>query len=160
MFCTKCGNQIADESKFCTNCGTPTSAEKDPKHPTSVDQTPFGWYQISWHKYFDFKSRSRRKEFWYFILFNALVTLGCSIVDRYIGFDIDVFTWLYFIAAMVPGTSVCVRRLHDIGNSGWWLLVGFVPIVGAIILLIKFLKISESGANIYGENPREADIIE
>ena len=61
---------------------------------------------------------------------------------------------LYSLAVLIPSIAVSVRRLHDINRSGWWLLIGLIPIIGAIILLIFAAKDSQPGENQYGPNPR------
>ena len=65
--------------------------------------------------------------------------------------------YLWSLAMFIPGLAVSVRRLHDIGRSGWWLLLSLIPLVGAIILIIWYCTDSQPGANQYGSNPKEMD---
>ena len=98
--------------------------------------------------YVNFGGRSTRSEFWYWQLFSFLVSLILGIFTTFIG--LNFILWLFSIATIIPGLSLSIRRLHDIGRSGWWLLIGLVPLVGAIILLV--FDVTESGpANEWGE---------
>jgi uncharacterized membrane protein YhaH (DUF805 family) len=68
------------------------------------------------------------------------------------------YGWFYLIYALVifiPGLAVTVRRLHDVGKSGWWYLLAFIPLIGAIILLVWFCTDSQAGTNKWGANPKE-----
>ena len=105
-------------------------------------------------KYAVFSGRARRKEFWYFVLFNFLISLGLGIVDGIInsitGASIGVLGLLYSLAVLVPSLAVGARRLQDTGRSGLWLLLGLIPIVGPIILIVFWIGDSEPGTNQYG----------
>ena len=92
--------------------------------------------------YADFSGRARRSEYWWFVLLNAILT--CI---PYVGI-------IWMLAAMIPGLSVAVRRLHDIGKSGWFLLLGLIPLVGGILLIIWFCQDSQSSKNEYGISPK------
>ena len=106
-----------------------------------------------WKKYATFSGRARRKEYWMFILFNMLVAFGVNIVDAVLGME-GVLATGYSLAALIPAWAVFTRRMHDIGKSGWWWLIGLVPVVGAIVLLVFACKDSEPGDNAYGPNPK------
>ena len=80
--------------------------------------------------YADFNGRARRKEYWMFTLGNLIVAVVIGVVAGLIKFPLLVS--LYGLAVLVPGLAVCVRRLHDIGKSGWWVLIGLVPVIGGI----------------------------
>lgn len=88
-----------------------------------------------------------------FCLFNFIFSFVAGFIDGLFG--VTFFSVVYALALLVPGIAVGVRRLHDIGNSGWMLLVGLIPLIGAIWLIILFCKDSQPGANEYGENPKE-----
>jgi uncharacterized membrane protein YhaH (DUF805 family) len=93
-------------------------------------------------KYVDFSGRATRPEFWWFFLFQIVIFIVTSMIHPI----------LYAIAALgllLPGLGVGVRRLHDIGKSGWWLLLGFVPIVG-LVLVWWFAQPGVPGGNAYG----------
>jgi uncharacterized membrane protein YhaH (DUF805 family) len=83
--------------------------------------------------YFDFNGATGRKPFWMFHLFNFLIALGLSIVLTVV--HLGALYGLYTLALLLPSLGLGVRRLHDIGKSGWWLLVAFVPILGWIYLI-------------------------
>ena len=104
-------------------------------------------------QYVGFKGRARRSEYWWFVLFNIIVSVVISLLASLTGWNF--LSILYSLAVLLPGLAVAVRRLHDIGKSGWFYLFAFIPLVGAIILRVWFCKDSEPGANAYGPNPKE-----
>lgn len=104
--------------------------------------------------YANFSGRARRSEYWYFALANFVF----GAVSGMLSVVYPEFMYLVYIvgfALLVPGLAVCVRRLHDIGKSGWWYLIGFVPYIGALVLLVFFVKDSQPGENKWGPNPKE-----
>lgn len=110
------------------------------------------WYLGCFKKYADFSGRARRKEYWMFTLFNVIATVLIFIIGLLIQFQ-----WLsviYCLAVLVPSLAVIVRRLHDIGKSGGWFFISFVPFVGGIILLVFECMDSQPGENAYGPNPK------
>lgn len=108
-------------------------------------------------KYADFSGRARRSEYWYFVLFNVLVSVVASILDAALGTDTGtgtgVIAGLASLALLLPGLAVGVRRLHDISKSGWWILIGLIPVVGWIVLVIWFVQDSH-GDNEHGPRPK------
>ena len=105
--------------------------------------------------YADFEGRARRKEYWMFFLFNFIVSTVLSIIMGMISETAaSVVSGLYGLALLLPGLSLGVRRLHDTGKSGWMILLGLIPLVGAIILLVFFCTDSQPGTNEYGPNPK------
>lgn len=111
-------------------------------------------------KAFVFNGRSRRKEYWMFVLFSTLISIVLSIVDTVAGLELaegmGILGGLFSILIIIPTISVTIRRLHDIGRSGWWILLSFIPIIGWITLFIFSLLDSQSGTNAYGPNPKES----
>jgi uncharacterized membrane protein YhaH (DUF805 family) len=103
-------------------------------------------------KYVDFSGRARRSEFWFWILFDALVSIAVTILDSVLGSEQLIYR-LTELALFLPGLAVAIRRLHDTGRSGWWILLVFAIIVGWIMLLVWFCQDSE-GDNQYGPNPK------
>jgi uncharacterized membrane protein YhaH (DUF805 family) len=103
--------------------------------------------------YANFNGRARREEYWMFVLFNMIIATALGFVLGLLSLP-DWLAYIYSLAIVVPNIAVSVRRLHDIGKSGLWCLIGFIPLIGAIWLLILFCKDSEPGANKYGENPK------
>ncbi|WP_130617542.1 DUF805 domain-containing protein [Dyella amyloliquefaciens] len=110
------------------------------------------WYlRVIREHYADFNGRARREEFWMFTLVNIVIAFVIGFV-----FGLMKMHWLssiYSLAVLVPGIAVGARRLHDIGKSGWMLLIGFVPLVG-LYLIYLLAQDSEPRTNRYGANPK------
>ena len=118
------------------------------------------WYLQAFKKYADFTGRARRKEYWMFILFNVIAALVALILDNILGIAFGGVGYgplylIYIMAIIIPSISIAVRRLHDIGKSGWMFLVSFIPLIGGIWLIILLCKDSQPGENEYGPNPKE-----
>ncbi|MGW2524316.1 DUF805 domain-containing protein [Streptomyces sp. NPDC001617] len=108
-------------------------------------------------KYAQFSGRSRRAEYWQYALvigiaYVVLMVLALASKSSVVFGLIAVF----YLGILVPSLAVGVRRLHDTGKSGWWLLFGIVPLVGGITLLVFTCLDSQPGPNQYGPNPKEA----
>lgn len=103
-------------------------------------------------QYAGFTGRARRSEYWYFVLFTVLVYVAASVVDAVLG--IPVLTLLAVLALLVPTLAVTVRRLHDTGRSGWWMLLSLVPFGGIVLLVFDCLD-SEPGPNRFGPSPKQ-----
>ena len=93
-------------------------------------------------------------EFWMFALFNWLIGGGLMVVDRFVFEQSYGLSTLYSLAVLIPGIAVSVRRLHDVGKSGWMLLIALIPIIGTIWLIVLYLSDSEPGENEYGPSPK------
>ena len=122
------------------------------------------WYIKVMKQYADFSGRARRKEYWMFVLFNIIFLIAAAILDNVLGITFTImgqsvpYGWLYLIYALVvlvPGLAVCIRRLHDVGKSGWWYFIGLIPLIGAIILIVWCCTDSQAGENKWGANPKE-----
>ena len=113
------------------------------------------WYMAVLKKYADFSGRARRREYWMFVLINFLIGCGLAVIAAFAQ-SLNFLSWLYTLAVLVPSIAVSVRRLHDTGRSGWWLLIGLVPLVGLIVLLVFFFQDSAPGDNQYGRNPKSS----
>lgn len=139
----------------------------------------FGWYKkVLFQNYSNFRGRARRSEYWYFTLTNVIISTAILLIPMIImiatqaatggssstvdksspGYMISIIFggiyMLYVLATIIPSIAVSVRRLHDLGKSGWSFLIIFVPAVGSIILLIWLLQDSQPGSNAYGPNPK------
>ena len=104
-------------------------------------------------KYVTFTGRSSRSAYWWFYLFGLLVVVAALIID----FAIGTYPIIYVVATLallLPNLAVLVRRLHDSGRSGWWILIALVPLIGAIVLLVFTLQGSEP-PNQWGSGPDE-----
>ena len=165
MNCRKCGELLDDNAKFCTVCGakqeeTPSyeanlnpvhSHEESCAHEGHVvgSQKSVGFVEaflLYFRRYADFKGRSRRSEYWW-------ATLAISLLGSVISAIVPDLAWIWSLATLVPGLAICVRRLHDIGKSGWNYLWILLPLVGPILLIIWFCKDSTED-NIWGPNPK------
>lgn len=113
------------------------------------------WYLDVLKKYAVFNGRARRKEYWMFFLFNIIIMVVLGIVEGIVGGP-GVLAGIYGLAVLLPGIAVSIRRLHDTDRSGWWLLIGLVPLIGAIVLLVFFVQDSQAAENQYGPNPKAA----
>ena len=109
-------------------------------------------------KYVEFSGRAKRREYWIFFLINLVISIILSFIDRMLGFSsmdtgIGLLSGVYALAVFLPSLAVTVRRLHDTGRTGWWVLIGLIPFIGWIVLLI-FMVLDSTGDNEYG--PRTA----
>ena len=117
-----------------------------------------------WSRFADFRGRSRRSEYWYVQLFLVVTNLAVAGIDlALMDGDLDRFIanggggivgLIWIFATIVPALAVLIRRLHDTGRTGWWALVGFVPFVGAIVLLVFTVSDSSNEENKYGTSPK------
>jgi|SRR5690625_95496 len=117
------------------------------------------WYLSALKQYAVFTGRARRKEYWFFVLFNIIAFIILGFIDQTLGLPGFAPGWgllssLYWLAIIIPSVAVAVRRLHDIGRTGWWLLLVFIPFIGSIVLIIFALLDSQPGPNQYGANPK------
>lgn len=118
------------------------------------------WYKkVVFEKYANFSGRARRSEYWYFLLMNMIIAIVAIIIDSVSGLNIAPLPYgyvyfAYLFLTLLPGFAVAVRRLHDVGKSGWFFLISFIPFIGAIWLLVLFCSEGESGTNAYGPDPK------
>lgn len=122
------------------------------------------WYLKAVKNYVGFTGRSRRKEFWMFVLFNIIFTIVAMALDNVAGIADPMTGYgpiygLYALAVLLPSIAVAVRRLHDVGKSGWFILIAFIPLIGAIWLIVLYARDGEAGPNKYGPNPKESPAI-
>ncbi|MGL5236138.1 MAG: DUF805 domain-containing protein [Empedobacter falsenii] len=129
------------------------------------------WYKkVVFENYANFSGRARRSEYWYFTLCNFIITLALYILiilsivisrdsenPGILFYLIYGVLSLYALATFIPSLAVIVRRLHDTGKSGWYYLIGLIPLVGAILILIALVTDSQPGSNQWGPNPKEID---
>ncbi len=118
------------------------------------------WYLTVLKNYFGFAGRARRKEYWMFVLFNMIFAIIAMVLDSVLGTTVGIlpygiFYFIYILAVLIPGLAVAVRRLHDVGKSGWMMLIALIPLIGAIWLLVLMVSDSKPGENQYGLNPKE-----
>ena len=116
------------------------------------------WYLGVLRKYAVFSGRARRKEYWMFVLFNTIIVFILTLVEGVAGIGSQInpneLATLYMFAVLLPSLAVGFRRLHDTGRSGWWSLIGFVPIIGTIVFMVFMVQNSQRDENPYGPNPK------
>lgn len=117
------------------------------------------WYLAVLKKYAVFSGRAQRSEYWYFILFNLIFSIVLAVVDGLTGSfseeaGMGLLGGVYALAVFLPTLAVSVRRLHDTGRNGWWMLIVFVPIIGFIVLLVFMVSDSKPEENEYGPSPK------
>ena len=119
------------------------------------------WYlKVVKDHYFDFKGRARRTEFWMFILITTIISIVLAVVDNLLNLnfgDADnsgILESIYSLLIFIPSLAVSVRRLHDVGKSGWYLLLWLLPIIGWIWLLVLYCMEGENQPNKWGDNPK------
>lgn len=119
-----------------------------------------------WSNYTNFKGRARRSEYWFIQLFLIATNIAVAVVDlALMNGDVERFIanggggivgLIWILATIVPALAVLIRRLHDTNRSGWWALIGLVPVAGAIVLLVFTVEDSNKGVNKYGASPKES----
>lgn len=125
--------------------------------------TLFDYYKLFWQRAFNFTGRSRRKEYWAATLFNSIfifIFLASIFIEDHSISKILYFLYVIFILIIaIPNLSLCIRRLHDVGKSGWFYLIGFIPIINLWpVALILFVD-SEPHTNQWGEDPKKNERI-
>jgi uncharacterized membrane protein YhaH (DUF805 family) len=137
--------------------------------PIITEEVIMNWYLAVVKKYAVFAGRARRKEYWMFVLFNILIIFAIAILAAIftgiggkfgsaLASTIYGLTSIYSLALIIPTLAVVVRRLHDVGKSGWWYFIILVPLIGGIWLLVLMCTDSQPGTNQYGPNPKETAI--
>ena len=118
------------------------------------------WYKkVVFENYANFNGRARRSEYWYFLLMNFIIAIVAAVIDKVAGLNFEPlpYGWLYMANALlvlIPGLAVGVRRLHDVGKSGWFFFSVLIPLIGSIWLLVLFCTEGERGTNQYGSDPK------
>lgn len=139
MYCKKCGNVVHDNVRFCPVCGAAAGQERESVGILEATKLFFV-------RYADFKGRSRRSEYWW-------ASLVIGMIGGLISVVLPEISGLWSLAILIPSVAICVRRLHDIGKSGWWYLINLIPLVGQIIFLVWLCKDSTAD-NQWGPNPK------
>ena len=121
------------------------------------------WYAKVLRQYADFNGRARRTEYWMFTLVSVIVGLVLGLVDEvvFVGPGLSTTGWLhtiYSVAVIIPTLAVGARRLHDTGRSAWWLLIGLIPLIGAIVLIVFFALEGQRSSNAYGPDPKAVPV--
>ncbi len=151
MYCKKCGNFVPNNAGRCDFCGAPVGGlfsdpvgkRREPKPQVGIVEA----IRLYFVGYTDFHGRSRRSEYWW-------ATLVIGLAGGIVGAVLPDYSWIWTLATLVPSLALCIRRLHDVGKSGWWYLFILLPIVGTIILLVQFCKDSQPEENPWGPSPK------
>ena len=121
------------------------------------------YLDILTNKYADFKGRARRKEYWMWTLYYILILLFAMVLDNVLGLNFELlgqdlgYGWLYVtigITHLIPGLGIVVRRLHDVGKSGWFYLIILIPLIGFIWIIVLFCTDGVKEDNKWGSNPK------
>ena len=121
------------------------------------------YLDILTNKYADFNGRARRKEYWMWTLYYTIVLLFAMVLDNVLGLNFELFGqdlgygWLYVTVAithLIPGFGIVIRRLHDVGKSGWFYLIILIPLIGFIWVLVLFCTDGVKEDNKWGSNPK------
>ena len=109
-------------------------------------------------KYIVFDGRARRKEYWYFVLCNVIISAALSVLGLipFLGVLFRIASYLFSLFILVPSIAAGVRRLHDTNRTGYKMFLGFIPIAGFIILIIYCAEEGTKGENQYGQDPKGA----
>lgn len=116
-------------------------------------------------KYADFQGRARRKEFWMYVLFLFIVGLLVGAVGGVASGGDPTnplplsLTGIFWLATIIPNLAVAVRRLHDTDRSGWWILIGLIPVVGFIVLIVFYASAGTPGPNKFGPDPKAGEAL-
>lgn len=127
------------------------------------------WYLKVLKDFGNFRGRARRSEYWFFVLFNVIFAFVAMGLDNALGTTIKIeevaipygyIYLLYTLVVIIPGLAVAVRRLHDVGKSGWFLLIALIPLIGSIWLLVLFFTDGQPGENKWGPNPKSIPLVD
>ncbi len=117
----------------------------------------FNYYlKVVKDNYANFNGRARRSEYWYFVLYNLLISIVLTAIDGALGLETIGVADVYSLGVIVPSIAVAIRRMHDVGKSGWFCLI---PIYNLILAATE----GEAGSNEYGadpKNPNSDDVID
>ena len=185
MYCLECGTRNPTDAQFCLDCGVSqnTSSVKG----TLTLLTSSTWFRqvdvlltnapaavkSGFERYFDFKGRSSRAEYWWWTLFVSLTVFGlmgllayffslgpscprCSYVEL-LQIQLILVSFIVLPGIFISGITVGIRRLHDLGKSGWWILLSAAILIGWIILIVWFVGRGDRGPNQYGQRVNQTD---
>jgi uncharacterized membrane protein YhaH (DUF805 family) len=141
--------QSASPAPASSNGNAPKEAAAYPNELTFIPyigNEQFNHFLRVLRRAFDFNTRSSRAEFWWFMLFQILISVAIIII-------LPILSTLFSLIILIPSISVAIRRLHDIKKSGWWLCTIFIPLIGIILLIIFWIKASEQSSNQWGAIP-------
>ena len=157
--CDELGKVIVQNPDYRQVSGHTMSDVATSDRPRRRGSSPMGWYIEAWRNALDFRGRASRAEFWYYTLFYWLGLILAVIVAPLLAQQLRVAAILliilwtsWFVASVVPTISVTIRRLHDTGRSGWWIVLNWLPLTGLIVLTMCAFR-SEMADNRWGRGP-------
>ena len=109
------------------------------------------WYVDVLKKYAVFDGRASRSEYWYFTLFSVIISIILAVIGA--AAQVGFLQGIYSLAVLLPSLGVTIRRLHDTNRSGWWWLIGIIPVIGWIWIIILLASGGDGGSNNYGPDP-------
>ncbi len=116
------------------------------------------YYLSALSNYAQFNGRARRAEYWNFLLFNMIACITLMLLAAVTN-AFFIALGVYYLGVFIPSLAVSVRRMHDLGKSGWYLLVSLIPLVGGIWYLVLVCTEGEQGANEYGPDPKAVEVL-
>ena len=139
MYCNKCGHISPDGAPYCANCG---ASVNQPRETVGMVEAT----RLFFTRYTDFQGRSRRSEYWWAYLSILILTTIATVIHGGLA-------TIFQLVTIVPSIAIAVRRLHDIGKSGWWYLILCIPAVGVILMLV-WMCTDSTADNQWGPNPK------
>lgn len=129
-----------------------------------LEETYMNWYFAVLRNYAGFSGRARRKEYWMFLLFHIIFLVIAIILDNMLGLAFKDLGYgpiylIYTVAVLIPALAVAIRRLHDTGRSGWYILISLIPFIGSLILLVFFASAGDVDDNEYGSDPKQNEML-
>jgi len=142
------------EHKDMLNKATPPPLPRNMttgSHNAEANYGMIDWFKKGLRNYVNFSGRARRKEYWYFFLVQMGVILVAMLLDAIIfSSETGLFYLVAVLGLFLPGLAVTIRRLHDTSRSGWWFLIGVIPLIGSIILLVFLASDTKPETNKWG----------
>lgn len=139
-----------------TSALPPHAPLSDVHDPARADANTFmGALKDGFARYVDFKTRSTRSQYWWFTLWSVIFSVITAIIDVSLGMgDSGPVGLLASLVFFLPSIAIAIRRLHDIGRTGWWMLLVFIPLIGWIVLIVFYCTKSEASPNKWGPEPQ------
>lgn len=151
VFCRECGQSMHSTAPICPHCGAPQKPAMTAPEGDGIPRTFGSSISICFSKYARFSGRAPRAEYWWFVLFSALVGFVIGFMASILhSHALHILICIFDLGILLPQLSVAVRRLHDTNRSGWWIWLGLIPIVGTIILFIWYATPGTPGQNQFG----------
>lgn len=122
-----------------------------------MEKIKFYFIKVLKENFANFSGRARREEYWYYSLAVFVISAILSVLSKagIVGVIFSILSFLFSLCILIPGLAVSVRRLHDTGRSGWWLLICLIPLIGQIVLLVFMVTEGQKGENKWGDDPKK-----